>query len=250
MLTQELQVLLAFGFVVIFAAHLWAIILKNQTGRDPTISVKHLTKTLLVPLIILFFIISAPERNWLIVTALFLGFLGDVLLIMEEKSIKGVFLKAGLAAFLMGHIVYIIVFLQSTSFLKIVPGWFYLCAIPYIVYGAFMYTKLKNSANPLLFKSMKLPVIIYMVVILTMSFSSLCLVWRGVDRLFWFPFLGSLFFVASDSLQVYKRFIKSKTPKQKPSEQENDVWYVEKYDLPIMITYILAQLFITLGFIV
>lgn len=212
------QILVVTVFVIVFAVNIWA----NQYKKT---IVNIITKPLLVPLIILFYSISAEKINWLIVTALFFGFCGDVLLLWHEKQI---FFIAGLIAFLAGHILYTTVFLLSTSFFKIVPAWFFLCCIPYLAYGLFMIGKLAPYLG-----SMKIPVMIYMSAILMMSFSSLCRVWRGVDRPFWFPFLGSLFFIVSDSILAVQAFI---------AKEKN-------YDAINMLTYISAQVFIVLGFL-
>jgi len=129
----------------------------------------------------------------------------------------------------MGHIFYTIAFLQTTYFLSGIPKWFYFSLLPYIWYGIFILKKL----NPYL-HSMKVPVIVYLNVILIMSFASFSRIWALKGLSFWLPFVGSIFFIASDSLLAFRNF------KIKLSRG----W------VSIMITYVLAQLLIIFGFYV
>jgi len=99
---------------------------------------------------------------------------------------------------------------------------------PYIWYGIFILKKL----NPYLC-SMKVPVIVYLIVILIMSFTSFSRIWALKGVSFWLPFIGSIFFIASDSLLAFRNF------KLKLSRG----W------ISIMVTYILAQLLIIFGFL-
>lgn len=88
-----LQFLIVIVFIVDFIVNLYAD--KNNIQK-----LKVLTKPLLVPLIILFYLTSAVQINWLIVSALFFGFLGDFSLLWGSKKI---FFAIGLFAFLVGH---------------------------------------------------------------------------------------------------------------------------------------------------
>lgn len=181
------------------------------------------TKPLLMPIMMILYLMlaSVPER-W-IVLALICGFVGDVFLMWVEK--KG-FLISGLIAFLLGHVFYIIVFLRSTEFLAVIPMWAYLLMVPYLFYVILVYTKLADQIETL-----KIPVLVYMAVIILMSFVSLSRLWVYQGPAFWLPFIGSLFFVASDTVlafHVFKRAIK-----------DANVW--------VMATYVLAQFFIILG---
>ena len=173
----------------------------------------------------LFYIISVTNLNRLILSALICCFLGDFFLLWSQKK---TFFIAGLLSFLMGHIFYTIAFLQTTSFLSGIPEWFYFSLLPYIWYGIFILKKI----NPYLY-FMKVPVIVYLNVILMMSFTSFTRIWALEGLSFWLPFVGSIFFIASDSLLAFRNF------KVKLSRG----W------VSIMITYILAQLLIILGFL-
>jgi uncharacterized membrane protein YhhN len=132
-----------------------------------------------------------------ILSALICCFLGDFFLLWSKEK---TFFIVGLLSFLMGHIFYTIAFLQTTYFLSGIPKWFYFSLLPFI---------------------------------LIMSFASFSRIWALKGLSFWLPFVGSIFFIASDSLLAFRNF------KVKLSRG----W------VSIMITYILAQLLIIFGFL-
>ena len=204
--------------MVVFIVNLYA-------DRNRIEKLKVLTKPLLVPLIILFYLTNAVHINWFIVTALFFGFLGDVSLLWGSKKI---FFVIGLLAFLVGHLFYTLVFLQSIQYFAVIPIWFFIFLIPYILYGYSILRILRPNLNEML-----VPVVIYMCVILMMSFTSTCRVWNGFTLQFILPFIGSLFFIVSDSALAYNSF---------NEPQKN-------YETLIMFTYILAQVLIVAGFL-
>lgn len=181
-----------------------------------------LTKPLLMPLLLLFYFLNTDHYNLLIVSALIASFLGDVLLIWSKRKS---FVLGGISAFLIGHIFYIVAFLDTSAR---VPIWIYSFALIYILIGTIVESKLSPFLN-----TMKIPVRMYMVVILLMSFFSLTRFWSVSFISFLFPFLGSVLFIVSDTLLAFDMFTDKK--------QVNHA--------AIMSTYILAQGFIVLGFI-
>jgi len=215
---MTLRVLIMIFFVIVAVGDVFAV-------KYDKVKLRYFTKTLLVPLLALFYIISVANPNGFILSALICCFLGDFFLLWSQKK---TFFIAGLLSFLMGHIFYTIAFLQTTYFLSGIPKWFYFSLFPYIWYGIFTLKKL----NPYLY-SMKVPVIVYLNVILIMSFASFSRIWALKGLSFWLPFVGSIFFIASDSLLAFRNF------KVKLSRG----W------ASIMITYIFAQLLIVFGFL-
>lgn len=213
-----LQILIVIVFILVFIVNLYA-------DRNKKEKLKVLTKPLLVPLIIFFYLTSAMHINWFIVCALFFGFLGDVTLLWGSKKI---FFAIGLFAFLVGHLFYTLVFLQSIQYFEVVPMWFFIFLIPYILYGCAILRILRPNL-----KEMIVPVVIYMCVILMMSFTSTCRIWNGFTLQFILPFVGSLFFIVSDSVLAYNSF---NVP-------------LKNYETLIMATYISAQVLIVAGFL-
>lgn len=211
------QIVIVIVFIVTFIVNLYADRNNNQ-------NLKVLTKPLLVPLIILFYLTIAVHISWLIVTGLFFGFLGDVSLLWGSKKL---FFAIGLLAFLVGHLFYTLAFLQSIHYFGVVPIWFFIGLVPYIIYGCVILRLLRPNLN-----NMMVPVVIYMCVILMMSFTSACRIWNEFTPPNILPFIGSLFFIGSDSVLAYNSFI---VP-------------MKNYETLIMSTYVIAQVLIVIGF--
>jgi uncharacterized membrane protein YhhN len=206
-------------FSIVFIMHM--IFTKKEYNRG-----RCYTKPFLMPLLAIYYISTVAEVNKFIIMALVFGFMGDVFLMWPER--KNNFMM-GLGAFLIGHLCYVLLFLQGISFAKDVPGWFYLSIIIYII-GA--YVVMKKLIQYL--GEMKIPTYIYMTVILLMSFVSLARIWvidMGIS--FLIPFIGSLLFLCSDSLLGFYTF--------KGKFKNGNVY--------IMLTYVLAQALIVGGYL-
>ncbi|MDI6861487.1 MAG: lysoplasmalogenase [Caldisericia bacterium] len=184
------------------------------------------SKTLLMPILILYYVFSSQNVLFLLIVALFMSFLGDVLLLFEERKI---FFKLGLFSFLLSHIFYILTFLITSNFFKEnTPSYIFIFLIPYILYGTYFYKFLFPEIE-----EFKKEILIYIIVIILMSFIT-------IPRIYIFPlkssllvFIGSILFILSDStlaLQIFKGKI-------------------SKNSIIIMITYGLAQFLIIQGFI-
>lgn len=182
---------------------------------------QHVTKPLLMPVLLLAYLLSTSSPNIFIIFALICGFLGDVFLMFADN-----FFILGLFSFLIGHLFYITAFIQSIYFSKICSV-FYILILPYIFFGACAYKKLLPYV-----KSVKPKVVLYIIFILTMSFSCLLRAWNVNGCQFWLPYIGSLLFITSDSILALDKF---------KAEIKNGGVY-------IMLTYTAAQLFIISGF--
>lgn len=181
------------------------------------------TKPFLMPFLLTFYLLNAPTPNYLIAIALICGFLGDTFLMFRiELSVL-----VGSLAFLIGHAFYILVFLNGFSFIQSIPLWFYLFLLIYLAIGVLLLKRLMPSMG-----SMKLPGTVYLVAIFIMSFTSLLRVWDVSVVSFIFPFVGSIFFIISDTMIAFNLFTSS----------------AKDRGTYIMATYIIAQLLIVIGF--
>ena len=190
------------------------------------------SKPFLVPLIIALYILpSILGRGFLstsrgfittLVIGLALGWLGDVLLMKQELFILG------LLSFLAGHIFYIITFareiwLFGTSWLLL------LVIVPYILVILFVKKKLLPFLPD---KKLAPAIVIYLLVIITMS---VCAFLRFSTRSFlpaFVTFTGSVLFIVSDMVLAFHTF--------KKDRGRGEAAF-------IMITYIPAQFLIMLG---
>lgn len=107
---MDLPLLTAFALAAL--VHLCACL----AGYD---TLKRVTKPLLLPFLLAFYLLSAGTTDWLMIPALLFGFLGDVALGLprpaHENGRSSPFLLAGLLSFLLGHLFYIAVFLRNMA---------------------------------------------------------------------------------------------------------------------------------------
>jgi len=206
-------------FIVILFADLFAVYTNNETLR-------YITKPLLMPLLIIYFLantnsFSSSLKKWVVLALLF-SWTGDVLLMFE--SMNGNFFIFGLAAFLIAHVFYIVLFDQIRIKDKIKQSLIPL--LPIAIYYILLISLLQPRLG-----EMKKPVSIYGLIISIMLSFSIDL-WRLKDRqVSFYIILGALFFIISDSLLAINKFYQS----------------FENAGIAIMFTYGIAQLLITLG---
>lgn len=195
-----------------------------------------LTKCLMMPLLLVWYLASAEVVSCWVIAALLLGWAGDACLLFPSR--KACFL-AGLSAFLAGHLCYAAAILlrlwqrmlpagglqENPTPLLIAGAGF---ALAFLFIGIAAYLTLRRHVD----KSMKGPVIAYLLVILCMA---------ALAGVYSFPFqngfgengifFGALLFVLSDYLLARGMFI---------GEQRGGAFAV-------MLTYLSAQLLLCYG---
>ncbi len=211
------NILVPILFFTIAFANILSELFKNIKG-------KIITKPFLMPLLLLMYILYAQEINIYILLALLFSFLGDIFLLLDKLKQK--YFILGLVSFAIGHIFYILTFLQSISNYNQFSLFYLLFILPYLLIAKFIYIKL----NPY-FSKYKLSIIIYGLILIMMSFTSLLRFLDFTGLQLWLPFIGSILFIISDVILAFN-FLKIET----------------KYSgAIIMFTYILAQLLIIMG---
>jgi uncharacterized membrane protein YhhN len=184
----------------------------------------YVTKPAILVSLIAYFLTSSNHLNktlkLLTLFALLFSLLGDVLLMFVHKS-EGYFMF-GLIAFLLAHIMYIIVFLKHKNPNKN-PYVFTLIAL---LYAAILFYIMFDGLGDMLY-----PVTVYMLVILTMAITAFLRQGKVLPLSYTLVFLGALLFMLSDSILALNKFYK-------PLPLSN---------ISIMLTYALAQYFIVLG---
>ncbi len=182
------------------------------------------TKPAIIGSLILFFLgfkkKLSPTVFWFIGIALICSLCGDVLLLFTDKS--QLFFMMGLVMFLLAHIMYIIVFLKKRD--NQGKNWYFGAST--LVYGFGLFYLLHSGLG-----NMLIPVVMYMLIILLMS-NAAYLRSKNVSEIsYMLIFIGSLFFMLSDSLLAINMFYK-KLPL-------SHIW--------VMVTYAIAQLLIVYG---
>ncbi len=186
------------------------------------------TKPLLMPALMLFFVQSAPKTplNTYILAALFFSFLGDTLLMLVPRS--EYFFMAGLGSFLLAHLIYIVINMSAITEGErgFKPQWQDLI---FVAYGLGIFSLINNDLG-----SMYIPVVIYTVVICLMAITARKR-WKKTDnQSFKLVLSGAILFVISDSILALDKFYKP----------------FETAGFLIMLTYLAAQFLLVKGFIV
>lgn len=183
-------------------------------------------KPVLLPILLLTVAVSKsfPTKKILLI-ALTFSWIGDIILLFAGKG--EIYFIFGLVAFLLSHIVYIILFSkQENTRNNDNKVTFWLGIIAILAYFFIMIDTLFPKLGDL-----KIPVIVYAVVITTMLFFA----FKG--HLKWgtpannYIFIGAIVFVSSDSILAFNKFYAPIT---------HSSFY-------IMLTYCLAQYLIVLG---
>ncbi len=156
-----------------------------------------LVKGLILPVLILYIHLNVrggytTPRQWILIGLVF-SWLGDVLLYFEFVY--------GLVAFLLAHLAYIWAFSRGCRWSGLLRA-----GIPYagavLFYGLALLVLLYPHLD-----SKRIPVLLYMVVILTMLITALARK-QWVNRTcYWLSVAGALLFVLSDSLLAIRSFI-------------------------------------------
>ncbi|MFI5132837.1 MAG: lysoplasmalogenase [Chitinophagales bacterium] len=206
-------------FVIILAANLLGIYLDNEIMRFTT-------KPLLVIVLAGYFLTLTKIwqnnlKRWILAALLF-SWVGDVLLLFEPRA--SIFFLLGLSAFLLAHIFYITLFHNIRLKENVKSNWLLLLVV--VVYYAILITILSPYLG-----NMKLPVRIYGIFISFMFMLAMHMLFIKNKIAGRWMMLGALLFVASDSLLAINKFYQQ----------------FDSAAIIIMLTYGLAQFFITEG---
>jgi len=186
--------------------------------------IHYIFKPMIMPLLGLIFYLSVENKTryvYLLLLALLFSWFGDVFLLFTENG--QYYFILGLLSFLLAHVFYTVIFLQQTSDFK--PQLFtYATGFTLIIYGFLLIVLLWPGLGTL-----KVPVIIYMLVIMGMGLSALFRRSIGGNLVL----VGAFLFIASDSILAINKF-------NEP---------IAAADFWVMLTYILAQYFIVSGMI-
>ncbi|WP_299334029.1 lysoplasmalogenase [uncultured Psychroserpens sp.] len=209
-------------FSIIFSS---IVIIELIFGSNSSYEQFHyISKPAIVVSLLIFFWMNSnalhAKLRRLIAMALTFSLFGDLLLMFVSTS--QTYFLLGLVSFLIAHVIYVIAFLKDrNSNLK--P---YVFIIVLLIYASGLFYLLKDGLNDML-----IPVIIYMIVILSMATSAFlrCKMVSKVSYLL--VFTGAILFMLSDSILALNKFYQ-------PLAYAN---------VSIMLTYALAQFLIVLG---
>jgi uncharacterized membrane protein YhhN len=160
------------------------------------------TKAMIIPVLFILYLILIKGQmigfHRLILSALILSWLGDVTLQLQDKN--DMFFILGLSCFLIAQVMYLIAFFSTKGENVLFFKKIYLI-IPVILYGLILLYILNNHLG-----DMKIPVIIYAVVILTMFTAALNRQYKVKRQSYILVLAGAILFVLSDSMIAINKF--------------------------------------------
>jgi len=210
------------SFTIFFLA---IVLLELFTSNVKSLLPIHVIAKPLILLSLIFFFIDqgkhlSSKTKVITLLALLFSLAGDVLLMFTDISAS--FFLSGLVAFLLAHSMYIMVFLDKKNSKKIAL----LFIAVLLIYAIGIFYLLNDGLGDMI-----IPVIIYMLVILTMVLTSTMRKDNVSNQSYNLVFLGAIFFVISDSFLAINKFYQP----------------VPLSKIIIMSTYSLAQYLIVLG---
>lgn len=186
-------------------------------------------KALIIPILIVIFKVTVRNditiSNWLIFAALIFSWAGDVALGINLH--RETMFMLGLVCFLLTHVLYVIAFLRTPG-RNLPPKKFIYSVIPVLLYGFVLLYILYDGLG-----EMKIPVIIYTIVILAMVVAAINRIEKVNRTSFYLVLFGAVLFLSSDSMLALNKF-SNPFPFASPL---------------IMLTYIAGQYLIVMGYL-
>jgi len=157
-------------FIVFAVAHLIGEILIYAGKEKAGMIVRYVTKPFLMPLIAVYYILAAPFICGFILSGIFFGFVGDILLMLSSPEKRKVAFIIGLIAYPISHILYIVAFIfnivtQATPYAFLY--WTLGISIPIILLGIFASIKILPKAE-----KMKIPMLVNIIILVLMGIAS------------------------------------------------------------------------------
>jgi uncharacterized membrane protein YhhN len=189
--------------------------------------VQYFSTPLRVPVLAAFYLLASASPHWLVIAALAFAFIGDIIWFLQKKE---TFMMVMSGAYLLCLGFYAVALLQPFSQLSGVPAWHYAVALVYVAYFILIYTLLRPHMG-----DMRAPMSVYFLVVIIMGFAALTRLWRYQGPAFWLPFVGSLSFIASETVLGFHLF--KHRGESKYGDFFGDLFYIS------------AQLLLVLGFV-
>lgn len=217
-----------------------AIVIVELTGRwIDNINLEYAAKPLIMVWIAVFFLLNAKKKAFRIpvLLAFFFSWVGDMFLMFSGGYDNEMYFFAGVGGFFLAQIMYIFIFIKfaenkSKGFLMKSPFW----TIPLIGYLVgiylFLFPGLEGIMMPI--------ILVYAISLVAMSLAALNRKGRVGYESFAYLFIGSLFFLVSDSMIAINKFY---------FEAGFTEAAFPKAGFLIMLTYIAAQYLIMRGLI-
>lgn len=209
-----MAVLLCILFVMLILVHLFACATERNILHTAT-------KPLLMPLLALWYALSADAPSALVIAALLCGAAGDTFLLFPAG--RRLLFGAGVLAFAVGHVLYILYMLPLIASPNIL-----LSVLFALVFGAAVFAVYRHSGSDVP-KVLRPGLLVYMSLLAGLGFFAGLYLLSGHSAL---ALIGALFFMFSDYLLLIQTF-------------RREAAYT---NVMVMLTYCVAQLLLMLAF--
>ncbi|MDC7236100.1 MAG: lysoplasmalogenase [Spirochaetales bacterium] len=189
--------------------------------------VRYLSKPFLMPALALFYILNTGAPSGLLIAAIAGGWLGDLFLMLPDRTEGKLYFKLGLLSFLLGHLFYAAAFVSRGAF-RFDSLLSLAAAVLILVYCGAVFIKLKPFMGKLF-----IPITAYIDVIALMGIAVTSCIYTQPLNAALTALAGAVIFMISDTLNAWNRFA---------SEIPNERVYT-------MTTYLAGQFLLVLGFL-
>lgn len=173
-------------YLAVAAVHIYAC------GSRRRLMLRRVTKCALMPLLAVCYILFAKTASPLVVAAIFFGFTGDFFLLLTTHRWA---FPAGIAAFSVGHVFYIVSFLIALPHAPSVFV-FLLLVLVSTAYATVLLLYLWKGIP----RKLRAPSILYVLIIGSMASCAFLYASCGASTVYHLAAVGGLLFVASDSM--------------------------------------------------
>jgi uncharacterized membrane protein YhhN len=166
------------------------------------VTVHFLTKPAIVITLILYYLVTAPQRQTIFLLALIACLLGDILLLLVRWN--EIYFLLGLGSFFVAHVLYSFSYRQNRWVKQpdqLANVQRARLSFPILLAGTGLVVFLFPTLGPL-----RVPVMLYSLVLVIMVLSSISRLGRVSSESFWFVFSGALLFMISDSILAVNKF--------------------------------------------
>ncbi len=189
---------------------------------------RYATKPFLLSSLAVYYAVSSTEINLLLMAAMIFGWLGDIFLMIPDPEKTRKYFKPGLAAFLLGHVFYTVVFASFITGIQNFPWYGWMFFLPYLLMGATGFFLVKPHAGPLLGAFAA-----YVFIIVIMGFSTVLPLGSVALKGNIMAMAGAFIFIVSDTLNGYNKFARE----------------IPRERIYTMSTYIVGQFLLVQGYL-
>lgn len=184
-------------FLTIFIAFSLLHLVGEALKKPP---LRYATKPFLLSALAAWYFVSTEQVNHLMLGAILCGWLGDIFLMIPDPEKTRKYFKPGLAAFLLGHILYAIVFFTAGGSAPF-PWYGWLLFIPFFAMGAAGFLLVKPHAGSLIGAFAA-----YVVIIVVMGISTVFPLGDVTLKGNIMAMAGAFIFIVSDTINGYNKF--------------------------------------------